>query len=301
MRGRQCIYFASIAYIPESLNLAKPMSRKPNVKTVALFLTVLSFAEASADADTRWTLRARTWAESTVEEPYLSGERDVGRKEYFVAYRWLTSTSDTEASYAHNPILIRAGNPAHNGYFHQLDIQHQHVSENLNFGIKLGVHASSNMFKHGEFHDEALVGRFNFSYPVIKTFAVGASGDHRFGHFQLYPTLSWSGEFAGGIARVRLPTMLQWQSASKRWHVALERYGEKWATLDEARELESAIYLNEWRLQGSWQIPSVWKGINLELGIGCSTHTKLHYRDLVLGSVETKLDPAGFVWVGLTF
>jgi hypothetical protein len=46
----------------------------------------------------------------------------------------------------------------------------------------------------------------------------------------------------------------------------MTRYGGKWAALDLSREVESAFYLDEWRLSGKWRFHESKSKVDFEPG-----------------------------------
>ena len=252
-----------------------------------------------AVADQPWSVRATYWSEGELDAPAAAGDTAVMRRELFMGYDRKFDAISIAASYAHQPILIRAGEPANNGYFHLLDAAFGLARGPLSAVVKVGVHGSSNMFKYAEFSDDSLVASFSGSYQFAERFGVGLNGDHRFGHFSLYPMLSWSGAFGENRVDVELPVALRWRRHD--FKLAMERYGEKWAALDAAESIHSAFYLQEWRIAASWQWPGVWGRVTPALGAGVSLNTQVEYYDLAVGWVEFGLDDSAFLFIDINF
>ena len=191
---------------------------------------------------------------------------------------------------------MRTGSPAHNGYFHQLDVRAERTLFDTSLVVTVGIHGSSNMFKHGDFHGDAAVATFAALHlrPERDT-GIGLFGDYRFGRFHLYPRLKFTLD-AGQSSELELdlPVAVRWRGAQDRWHAGIERYGEKWGALDASRNVESAFYLSEWRLGVTrrWQSGG---GPDWALTAGVSFDTGVRYRDLVAGARDTDLDPAVYL------
>ncbi|MEX1034265.1 MAG: hypothetical protein WDZ30_12950 [Cellvibrionaceae bacterium] len=271
----------------------------------ALFPSSAVSSEGSAHAQP-WELRAQYWEDLKLD-PVVRNDRDlpkeeVPRNEYFVGYTWQYDENMVAASYAHHPVLIRRGEPGHNGYFHQLDIRYQAKYGATRLSVSAGIHGSSNMFKHGDFHGEALVGGFAATHSLDEDLGIGLNGDYRFGHFQVYPTVRWTLPISvAGVVVANLPVAVHWHGAGEHWRVGVERYGEKWAALDRERKTDSAFYLNEWRFSARWTSPAFKNSMAIELGAGISFDTEVHHLDLATGWVVDELDSAAFVLLGLKF
>lgn len=79
----------------------------------------------------------------------------------------------------------------------------------------------------------------------------------------------------------------------ERWEFRLERMGDRWATLDHAREIESALYLREWRTELTYRLNTgsgTWPAV--VLGVGASVDTRVSYRDRANGTVDLHLGNA---------
>ncbi len=246
---------------------------------------------AGAEMDAGWQLRVRNWEDSGFKE---NGSKPISRTEYAAGYRWQAGEVKLGAYYAHQPVLVRDGEPAHNGYFHQLDIQALRGYAGTKVRIEAGIHGSSNMFKYGDFHCGAAILHFSVLHPVKSIDAhIGLGGDHRFGQFKLYPRFRREYELRqNSKITFDLPIAIAWHN--EKWRVGIEKYGNKWAALDKEREVESAFYLQEWRLNGRRQTDS---GIYVEMGY--SFDTQVIYRDLFAGRREEDLSDSFYLALGL--
>lgn len=243
-----------------------------------------------------WSLHLKAWQSQDFELPGAPA-RETERRAFGVAWHTGSNRNRTGVSYEHQPLLIRTGDPATNGYLHQVDLEHEGKAGATRYNLALGVHGSSNIFTHGEVREEALVGRFKVLYPVPGAFdAVGLAGDYRFGEFLVYPRLTATIPADDTEVIVDLPVRLAWRDAGQRWSVALERYGERWATLDTTETVEGKLYLSEWQLTGRYRL---WRSgdTRLDIGAGVSFDTEARYLDLERGRVEGGLDSALFTFI----
>lgn len=256
---------------------------------------VLAIAAFGAVAG-EWSLHLRAWQSEDFALPGAPA-RETERRAFGAAWHTEGNRSRTGISYGHQPLLIRTGDPATNGYLHQVDFEHEGQAGATRYALALGVHGSSNIFTHTEFREEALVGRFKVLYPVPGAFdAVGLAGDYRFGEFLVYPRVTATIPAGATELAFDLPVRLAWRDPGNRWSVALERYGERWATLDTTETVEGKLYLSEWQLTGRYRY---WHSgdTRLDIGAGMSLDTEARYRDLERGRVEGELDPALFTFI----
>lgn len=247
-----------------------------------------------------WEFEARRWQDGEVGGVNVSGdEAQIARDEFYLARHWHSAEDNLlTISYAHQPILFRVGEPAHNGYLHQLDLEVGYDFSGTRFSVGAGIHGSSNMFKHGDFHREA--GVFNFA--ILHRFDMwngeaGFNGDHRFGNFKVYPRIRFLRQTGnGGEITFDLPESVIWRRGP--WRLATERYGEKWGALDKERDIQSAIYLREWRVSSRLHI---WRqsGMSAYAELGMGFNTRLEYLDLSSGWRDKRLDDSVFVALGL--
>lgn len=247
-----------------------------------------------------WEFEARRWQDGEVGGVNVSGdEAQIARDEFYLARHWHSAEDNLlTISYAHQPILFRVGEPAHNGYLHQLDLEVGYDFSGTRFSVGAGIHGSSNMFKHGDFHREA--GVFNFA--ILHRFDMwngeaGFNGDHRFGNFKVYPRIRFLRQTGnGGEITFDLPESVIWRRG--QWRLATERYGEKWGALDKERDIQSAIYLREWRVSSRLHI---WRqsGMSAYAELGMGFNTRLEYLDLSSGWRDKRLDDSVFVALGL--
>ncbi len=267
-----------------SVGLSGKLHTPPGTPLYAL-LILASPAQAGD-----WFAQGVAWDDGRVT---VAGESDrLQRHELSLGYRWLADDphdTGTALRYAHQPLRIRAGNPAHNGYLHQLDARQRLARGPLAAEMSLGVHGTSNMFKHGDFHRDALVATgVLWGYLGSGRGEVGLAGDYLFGQFRVYPR--WRASFlaAGGELRLDLPVAIAWGPASRAWRLAVARHGDKWATLDSERQGRDKLYLNEWRAGGHYRIDSGWGNLSLELGAGLGFDTRIRYRDDMAGRITVR-------------
>lgn len=256
-------------------------------------LAVLLAAPAQAG---EWSLHLRHWHAADVELP---GEPADGVERQALGLGWHDEhdRGRTGVSYLAQPLLIRAGNPGTNGYLHRVDFEHAGELGALQVDAALGVHGSSNIFTHAEFRSEALTGRLDLLYPVDGIpGAVGLAGDYRFGGFHLYPRYAVTLPAGGTEVVLDLPVGVHWRDAGGRWRVGVERYGDKWATLDTTETVEGKTYLSEWQLIARWRF-GPFAGSRVELGAGLSFDTEVEYLDLDRGPVEERIEPAPFAFL----
>lgn len=259
------------------------------------------FCSAVCAEDTLWEFEARRWQDREVAVINGGGdEAQITRGEFYLSRHW-QSTEDNSltAFYTHQPMLIRMGEPAHNGYLHQLDLETTYNFSGTRVSIGAGIHGSSNMFKYGDFHRDAGVFQFAVLHRIQKTWGleVGVNGDHQFGNFKVYPRVRFSQPAGrGGEIIFDLPESIVWQSGL--WRLGIARYGEKWGTLNRERDIHSAIYLREWQVSSRLQL---WRqtGLSVYAELGMSFNTRLEYLDLLAGWQDRRLDDSVFVTLGL--
>lgn len=197
--------------------------------------------------------------------------------------------------YDYQPFRIRSGEPAHNGHLHRLTFGAQWLHRLYRVEARAGLAGTSNMFKYQDFHSDVLNGRIALFRTVSKDLplSLGFGGDHRFGSFRWLPRVRWEHAGDNGHWLVDLPVLFQWQSPGKRWAFRFERDGDRWATFDQTREVEGALYLREWRTELTYRITSgdsVWPAVVLGMGASLDTHAR--YQDLELGTVDKSLGDA---------
>ena len=194
--------------------------------------------------------------------------------------------------YDSQPLRIRTGNPAHNGHLHRLTFGGEWQHQLYHLEAQAGVAGSSNIFKYQDFHSDVFNGRIALFRAINESspFSLGVGGDHRFGSFRWLPRLRWQQNDEHGQWLIDLPVLVQWQSPGERWRLRLERKGDRWATLDGAREVENALYLREWRAELTYRIRSAkgfWPAV--VLGLGASMDTRVRYQDLESGTLDLRL------------
>lgn len=123
--------------------------------------------------------------------------------------------------------------------------------------------------------------------------SLGVGGDHRFGSFRWLPRVRWEHASENGRWLMDLPVLIRWRSPEARWELRLERDGDRWATLDQAREVEGAFYLREWRAELAYKLiagDGPWPEV--ALGLGISVDTRVQYQDLQAGTLDLRLGDA---------
>lgn len=261
----------------------------------SLLLGTVSVSATAAD----WSVRLQAWQAEDFELPGMAAEETERRSARF-AWARTHEAGRTGIAYEHQPLLIRTGDPATNGYLHQVDVFHSGRIGPSRFDVALGIHGSSNIFTHAEFRSDALVGRFRALYPIPGIFdAVGLAGDYRFGRFLVYPRLTAAVPLDGTRLTLDLPVSLALEDTGGQWRVGIERYGEHWATLDTTETVEGKLYLDEWRLEGRYRLWSSQR-TRVDAGLGTSFDTDTRLLDLKRGDVEGDIEPAFYGFIELT-
>jgi hypothetical protein len=268
-----------------------------SISRLAISLALLFIASY---ADAQLLLSWQTWQDTQFAHAGL-GREAIKRDQYLVNYRWQGKDQDRQIAYAHQPLLIRTGDPAHNGYFHRLDYGVYNQNGNLSIKLTTGLHGSSNMFNHFKFHDDGFVASGQILYELEGCQCeFGFNGDYRFGPFHYYLVLQKQWLFNNGAQlALSAPYALAYLSKDEQWQIGIERYGEKWGALDKSREVESSYFLEEWQVTARYRIVENLYGNELFLRVGLSFDTALRYQDLVAGDREEDIDRA--VFVGLEF
>jgi len=257
---------------------------------VPLFFVSLALP-SSVQASNSVYLLYRQW------QPYDWPENQASANEVTRSQRGLGWQSQGSAGtfgidYDYQPLRIRTGNPAHNGHLHRLTFGGEWQHRLYRLEAQAGVAGTSNMFKYQDFHSDVLNGRIALFRAINESsrFSLGVGGDHRFGSFRWLPRLRWQQSDEHGLWLVDLPVLVQWQSPGQLWEFRVERNGDRWATLDKARELEGALYLQEWRTELTYRVydgRGSWPAV--VLGIGASVGTRVQYEDLDTGTVDQNL------------
>ncbi len=190
-------------------------------------LALLAPAAFGATAG-EWTLRLQGWQSEALELPGAPAE-DTDRRLLHAAWQSQHAGGRTRVSYEHQPLLIRTGDPATNGYLHQVDVRHATRLGDVRLDVSLGVHGSSNIFTHQEFRSDVLVGGFRALHPIPGPFdAVGLAGDYRFGEFLVYPRLTATAALGGTELLFDLPPgATQVTAGALRWN-ATASAGRRW-------------------------------------------------------------------------
>lgn len=262
----------------------------PLMVLLAVALALPRAVQGSSD----FYLQYRQWQPYDWPEDVPSAT-EVSRSQRGLGWRRRGAAGVFGVDYDYQPLRIRTGEPAHNGHLHRLTFGGQWQYRFYRVEARTGLAGTSNMFKHRQFHSDVVNGRVAMFRAVGEgsPLSLGVGGDHRFGSFRWLPRMRWEHANANGHWLMDLPVMLRWQSLDDRWELRLERVGDRWATLDEAREVESALYLREWRAELTYRINSgkaLWPAV--VLGLGASVDTRVRYRDLDAGTLDLRLGDA---------
>ena len=263
---------------------------------LVILLVAAPVLPRSVLASSEFYLLYRQW------QPYhwpenVPSATEVTRVQRQLGWRREGAASSLAIDYDYQPLRIRTGEPAHNGHLHRLTFEGQWQHQVYRVEASAGVAGTSNMFKHQNLHRDVVNGRVAIFRALAERSPVslGIGGDHRFGSFHWLPRLRWAHANDTGHWLMDLPVMLRWQSSGAHWELRLERKGDRWATLDQSREVESALYLREWRTELSYRIYSGTKRRpTVVLGLGASVDTRVRYRDLEAGSLDQRLGDALF-------
>ncbi|MCG2580275.1 MAG: hypothetical protein KA296_05280 [Marinobacter sp.] len=267
-------------------------------KSCVFLLVVLLVAAAAqprtVQASSDFYLLYRQWQAYDWPEDVPSAT-EVTRAQRGLGWGRRGAVGDFGVDYDYQPLRIRTGEPAHNGHLHRLTFGGQWQYRLYRVEVRAGFAGTSNMFKDQTFHSDVLNGRMAMFRAVDEgsPLSLGVGGDHRFGSFRWLPRMRWEHVNANGHWLMDLPVILRWQSPDDRWELRLERVGDRWATLDKAREVESALYLREWRAELTYRISSgnaLWPAV--VLGLGASVDTRVRYRDLDAGTLDLRLGDA---------
>ncbi|MCL7943724.1 hypothetical protein [Marinobacter sp. ATCH36] len=220
---------------------------------------------------------------------------EVTRSQRGLGWRRQIAAGRFGVDYDYQPLRIRTGEPAHNGHLHRLTFGGQWQHRLYRVEAQAGFAGTSNMFKHRTFHSDVVNGRIAMFRAVSEgsPLSLGVGGDHRFGSFRWLPRVRWEHASDSGHWLMDLPVLVRWQSPGRRWEIRLEREGDRWATLDQAREVENTLYLREWRTELTYRVSSgdrLWPTV--VLGIGASLDTRVQYRDLEAGTQDLSLGDA---------
>lgn len=244
-----------------------------------------------------WQLSAHKWQNTEQHEL----DENVERHAYGGAYLWGEPDNKNKVTYEHQAILVRAGEPGSNGYFHRLDTTIGHTLGSLQLNVTLGVHASSNMFQKVEFHSEAWVGSYSVRYPLGKI-QVGINGDYRFDNrFRYYPIIASNWTLKSDVELVMdLPVRIAVQGVNHNWQLSVQRYGDKWAALHNETDIKSATYFGEWQLQGKVRVLQG-SAYSLYLLAGWSFDSEIRYLDLTQGQLSAALEKCVFAGIEASF
>ena len=270
---------------------------------LVVLLTTIAALPRVAQASSYGYLLYRQW------QPYDWPENgpsvtEVTRSQRGLGWRREGSAGAFGVDYDYQPLRIRTGEPAHNGHLHRLTVGGHWLYRLYRVEMRAGLAGTSNMFKHQAFHNDVVNGRIavfravNASSPL----SLGVGGDHRFGSFRWIPRMRWEHVDDNGRWLVDLPVMLRWESPGELWQLLLQRRGDRWATLDPDRKVESALYLREWRAELRYRIRTArqwWPSV--VVGIGASVETRVRYRDLEAGTPDVRLGDALFGTIKLTW
>jgi len=261
---------------------------------LALLLFVSLALPCAVQASNSFYLLYRQW------QPYdwpenLPSANEVTRSQRGLGWHTQGSASILGLDYDYQPLRTRNGDPAHNGHLHRLTFGGEWQHQLYRLEARAGVAGTSNMFKYQDFHSDVLNGRIALFRAMDETspLSIGIGGDHRFGSFRWLPRIRWQQSNESGHWLLDLPVLLKWQSPGHRWEFRVERNGDRWATLDQTREVESALYLREWRTELEYRAYDgrrAWPAVIL--GVGASVDTRVRHKDLNTGTVDLKLGDA---------
>ncbi|WP_155939980.1 hypothetical protein [Marinobacter sp. HL-58] len=271
-----------------------PMPGRHWVFPVAALLAATLTLPTTVQASDDFYLQYRQW------QPYdwpedVPAANDVSRSQRGMGWRQQSAVGSIGIDYDYQPLRIRTGEPAHNGHLHRLTFGGHWRHGLYRVQARAGVAGTSNMFKHQAFHDDVVNGRAAIFRATGEgsPLSLGVGGDHRFGSFQWLPRVRWEHASDSGHWLLDLPVLVQWQSPGEQWGLRVERKGDRWATLDGARDIESALYLREWRAELSYRVsPGEGRWPAVELGLGASVDTRVQYRDLAEGTLDQRLGDA---------
>lgn len=268
-------------------------------KKILRFLPVTAFLLVSlalphARASDEFYLLYRQW------QPYdwpggAPSASEVTRSQRGLGWHRQGTSGRFGVAYDYQPLGKGPGDPAHNGHLHRFMAGGHWQNRLFRVEARAGFAGTSNMFKYQDVHGDVVNGRVAMfrNLGADSPLSLGFGGDHRFGSFQWIPRVRWERRADNGHWLVDLPVMLRWQSPGRRLQLTLERRGDRWATLDQARQVESALYLREWRTELKYRI-SMGEGAwpSVVLGLGVSVDTRVRYRDLATGTRDQRLGDA---------
>lgn len=258
------------------------------------FLFATLALPCTVQASNNFYLLYRQWQPYDWPENQPSAN-EVTRSQRGLGWQKQGSVNTFGIDYDYQPLRIRTGNPAHNGHLHRLTFGGEWQHQLYRLEARAGFAGTSNMFKYQDFHSDVTSGRIAFFRALDETSALslGIGGDHRFGSFRWLPRVRWQRSNERGHWLLDLPVLIQWQSTGQLWEFRVERNGDRWATLDKAREVESALYLREWRTELTYRVHDgggSWPAV--VVGIGASVDTRVRYEDLDTGTVDLSLSEA---------
>ena len=265
------------------------------VKLLSLFLLALLLVPASVLASAQFHIQYRHWQPYDWAEPEAKSASSVARSQKGLGWQRDWGGNGLEADYDYQPLRIRTGDPAHNGHLHRFVTGGRFQQGRIQIQGRLGAQGTSNVFRYRDFPDRVLNGRVAVLHTIRddSPIALGIGGDHRFGSFRWLPRLRASGELLGGDWELDLPVKAAWQSPSRRWRIAFAREGDRWATLDGDRAIESSLYLREWHAELTHRLGDFRPGLpDIEFGLGASIESRVRYRDLQQGMVDRRLGNA---------
>lgn len=260
---------------------------------VAVVIVTLALPH-TAEATERFYVLYRQWQPYDQQDLERSAS-EISRSERGLGWHSRDASSSLAVLYDYQTLGLQAGEPAHNGHLHRLTFGGEGRYRLYRVEARAGLAGTSNMFKYRDFHNDVLNGRIALFRTVNEEAAlsIGIGGDHRFGSFRWLPRVRWETAHSSGQWLLDLPVLLRWQGPGRRWQFRFEREGDRWATLDSARQLEGTLYLNEWRAELTYRLNSggrLWPAVIL--GIGASLDTRVRYEDVERGTVDPDLGNA---------
>lgn len=278
-------------------------SRRPGRYPWALALLFALTGAGPAKPSDTWHASYRHW--QAYDWPgNAPAAAEVSRSQYAVGWRSQVTGGDLDLAYDYQPLRLRAGEPAHNGHLHRVTTGGRYQRDAYRIEARAGLAGTSNIFKYRDFHRQAVNGRVAAFRDLANgsPFSVGVGGDHRFGSFRWLPRLRWTFKNDDGYWLVDLPVLMRWHSPDQHLALRIERVGDRWASLDSERMVESALYLREWRAELTYRVSPArrWQP-GVTLGLGASLDTRVEYRDLEAGTVDRALGDALFGYIRLNW
>lgn len=275
----------------------------PRFFTLVVLLTAALVLPRTSQASDHAYLLYHQW-QSYDWQGDMPAADDVSRVQRGLGWRRQFPAGSFGLDYDYQALRIRTGDPAHNGHLHRITLGGDRQLGLYRVEARAGLAGTSNMFKEQAFHREVMNGRVAIFRALNEStnLSLGIGGDHRFGSFRWVPRLRWELMNNSGRWLIDLPVRLRWQGHHNRWVFRMERMGDRWATLDKTQQVESALYMREWRTELTYRIRAGderWPAVIL--GIGASIETRVRYRDFEEGTLDLRLGDAFFGSIRLSW